>query len=275
MTIPTGVPSTDDQVVITTNTNPVNGAQSPNPSPAAFQHGANGEKTFSADDLQKARQQEKDKLYSELSNYKDQIATIQKQLDAQQAQRDEELSDKIRQAQEKEAKAKKKAEDEMSAKALLEQKLRETNDSWEERFSNLQNERAQERAILDKERRYNELVEYRNSKLNEFADDIAPEFHAFISGENEDQINSAIEKAKAATQSIADQAKIAQQKMMSQMRGVSATGYGPMGPMESSIGEERYSAADINNMNMEQYAAFREKTGIASGQAFRNRGLFG
>lgn len=258
----------------TANANPT-GAQSPAPSPSAFQHGATGEKTFTEADIAAARKQEKDKLYEQLASYKDQLSTIQKQLDLQQKLRDEEQAELTRQAQEKEAKAKKKKEEEMSAKALLERKLQETNSTWEERFNQLQAERDKERELASKERRYNELVEYRNSMLNDYADEIAPEFHAFINGDSEDQIKAAVERARAATTSIVEQMKAAQQKQMSQMRGVSATGYGPMGPLESQMGQETYTAEDINNMSMAQYAEFRQKSGLAERQSRSSRGLLG
>lgn len=257
------------------DSNPSNGAQSPVPSPSAFNHGATGEKTFTEADIAAARKQEKDKLYDQLATYKDQLSTIQRQLDAQQKLRDEEQAELTRQAQEKEARAKKKKEDDMSAKALLEQKLMETNNTWEERFNQLQSERDKEREILAKERRYNELVEYRNSMLNEYADEIAPEFHGFINGDSEEQIKTAVERARQATSSIVEQMKVAQQKQMSQMRGVSATGYGPMGPLESQMGQETYTAEDINNMTMAQYAEFRQKSGLADRQARSSRGLLG
>jgi hypothetical protein len=245
-----------------------NGAQSPIPSPAAFQHGATGERMFTEAELQAARKAEKDKLYDELQSLKGSMRAIEDQRAA-------ELAEVTRKQQEKEAVAQAKKEEDMSAKALLEQKLRETNDTWEERFTKLQSEREADKAILAKERAYNELVDYRNAQLTAEADDIAPQFHPFITGETKEQIDNAIAQAKSATQSIASEVEQARQPQMSQMRGVSPTGYAALGPLEGAMGQKTYSQADINNMSMAEYTKFRQESGLAGNDAARSRGLFG
>lgn len=265
-----------EAVVNTPNTNPPNGAQSPIPSPAAFAHGANGERTFTADDLARVRQEEKDKLYGEIAGLKTQWAEAQKTLESIQSQKDAELAEQQRKDQEKADLARLKKEEEMSAKSLLEQKLRETNETWEQRFNQLQEERLQERAFADKERQFNELLSYRTDRLNEFADDIAPQFHGFIQGDSKEQIDLAIEQAKAATQSIFEQVQASQQQVAQQPRGVSPTGYSAFGPLDNGLGQKTsYSAKDINEMSMAEYSEFRVKAGLASADAARNRGLFG
>lgn len=245
-----------------------NGAQSPAPSPAAFQHGASGEKLFTESELQAARKVEKDKLYDELQTLKGSLKEITDQRAA-------ELAEVARKNAEKEAAAQAKREDEMSAKALLEAKLKETNDTWEQRFTQLQTERESERALLAKERAYNELVDYRNSQLTASAEEIAPQFHNFITGESKEQIDNAIAQAKLATQSIAEEVAAARTQQMSQMRGVAPTGYAALGPLEGSMGQKQYSTADINNMSMAEYAKFRQDYGMASSEANRNRGILG
>lgn len=255
--------------------NPENGAQSPAPSPTAFAHGASGERTFSAEDIAKARKEEKDKLYSEITSLKDQWAQAQKTLKDIEDQKAQELAAVEQTKREKDAAANAKKEEEMSAKALLEKKLQETNDTWESRFTQLQTEREQERALLAKEREYNELVEYRNAQLQTNADDIAPQFHNFIVGESREQIDNAIAQAKAATQSIFDEVAAARQQQTSQMRGVAPTGYTALGPLEGSMSQKTYTPADINNMSMAEYAKFRQESGLAGNDAARSRGLFG
>lgn len=264
-----------EALVNTPNANTSNGAQSPIPSPAAFAHGANGERTFTADDLARVRQEEKDKLYGEISGLKTQWAEAQKTLESIQAQRDAELAEQQRKDQEKADQLRLKKEEEMSAKSLLEQKLRETNETWEQRFNQLQEERLQERAFADKERQFNELLSYRADRLNEFAEDIAPQFHGFIQGDSKEQIDQAIEQAKAATQSIFEQVQQAAPQQQ-QPRGVSPTGYSAFGPLDNGLGQKTsYTAKDINEMSMAEYSEFRIKAGLASADASRNRGLFG
>lgn len=247
---------------------PPNGAQSPAPSVAAFQHGATGERMFTESELQAARKAEKDKLYEELQSLKGSMKVIEEQ-------RAQELAEVTRKQQEREAALQAKKEEEMSAKQLLEQKLKETNDTWEARFALFEEEKQTERAQFAKERAYNELVDYRNSRLAEESADIAPQFHPFISGESKEQIDNAIAQAKAATDSIATEVAQARQQQLSQMRGVSTTGYTSMGPLEGSLSQKNYSADDINNMSMTEYAKFRQESGFAAKDAQRSQGLFG
>jgi flagellar biosynthesis GTPase FlhF len=275
MTVPAqpGLAATIESPAPVTNT--TNGAQSPAPSPAAFQHGATGERTFTAEDIAKARKEEKDKLYGDLTSIKEQFAQTQQTLKELQDQRAQELAAVEQKRREKESKAKADKEEEMSAKALLEAKLKETNDTWEERFNKLQTERDQERALATKEREYNELVDYRNSQLQANANDIAPQFHNFIAGESKEQIDNAIAQAKAATQSIFDEVAAARQQQQSQQRGVSTTGYTALGPLDGSVGQKTYTAEDINAMSMAEYAKFRADSGLAGRDAARSAGLFG
>lgn len=252
-----------------------NGAQSPAASPAAFQHGATGEKVFSEADIAKARKEEKDKLYTEIDSLKTQWASAQKTLQEIQEQKAQEIAEVNRKQAEKDASVQAKKEEEMSAKALLEAKLKETNDTWEERFTQLQNERESERALAAKERTYNELVDYRNSQLQASANDIAPQFHSFISGESKEQIDNAIAQAKIATQSIADEVAKATKAAAAPQRGVSPTGYTALGPMDGTMGQKTYTPEDINNMSMAEYAKFRQDYGLTAGEAQRNRGILG
>lgn len=253
---------------------PGNGAQSPAPSPTAFAHGASGERTFTAEDIAKARKEEKDKLYPELTSLKEQWAEAQKTLKAIEDQRTQDAAIVTQKEAEKAAAVQAKKEEEMSAKALLEAKLKETNDTWESRFTQLQQERETERATLAKERQYNELVDYRNNQLQSNSNDIAPQFHDFITGETKEQIDNAIARAKAATQSIAEEVAAAT-KQTTSIRGVSSTGYTALGPLDGTMGQKQYTADDINSMSMTEYQKFRQEYGLVSNEAQRNRGILG
>lgn len=252
-----------------------NGAQSPVPSPSAFAHGASGERTFTEADLARVRKEEKDKLYPELTSLRDQFAQTQKTLQELQEQRAQELAEVQRKQAEKDELQRLKKEEEMSAKALLEQKLRETNETWEQRFNQLQEEREKERTIAAKERAYNELVEYRNARLAENSADIAPQFHSFITGETKEQIDNAIAQAKIQTQSIWDEVQQAQKLQLSQQRGVAPTGYTALGPIDGSIGQKSYSLEQLNNAPMSDWETIREELGIGARDRARNSGMFG
>lgn len=249
-----------------------NGAQSPNPSAVAFAHGASGEKYFTADDLARVRKEEKDKLYPEITTLREQFAKTNETLKALEEQRNAEIAEVARKAAEKEADLTAKREAEMSAKALLEAKLKETNETWEQRFTQFEQERQFEKAQLEKERAYNELQDYRVSRLTQETDDIAPQFHPFITGNTKDEIEAKITQAKQATQDILSQVTAAQQAQVAPPRGVSPTGYTVSGPMETGAQQKVYTAADINNMSLDEYAKLRPMLRIGRDD---NRGLFG
>lgn len=245
------------------------------PSPAAFQHGATGEQMFTATQLEAARKQEKDKLYAQIQALQDQQKTANEALTAIQKAKDEELAAVQASEAQKAEDARKKAEAEMSAKALLEQKLAETTQTWEQKFQQMEQERAQEKALLEKERSYQAMISYRNDAIATAGDTIAPQFFDFIQGETKEQIDAGIARAKAATESITAQFQEAQRAQLSQMRGVSTAGYAPVGPMENNPGQQQVTDAQIANMSMAEYAQFRAKTGVGAAESRSNRGLFG
>jgi hypothetical protein len=257
---------------------PTIGDQNPNPnvpSPAAFSHGASGEQMFTAAQLEAARKQEKDKLYAQLESLQTEQKRASEALAAMQKAKDEELAAVQAAEAQKAEEARKKAETEMSAKQLLEQKLAETTQTWQQKFEQMEAERAQEKALLAKEREFQELVSYRNSAISAAGDDIAPQFFDFIQGDTKEQIDAGIARAKAATESIAQQFAAAQQTQLSQMRGVSTAGYAPVGPMENNPGQQQVTDAQISAMSMAEYQQFRAKTGVGAAESRSNRGLFG
>ncbi|APC46410.1 hypothetical protein HWB05_gp148 [Streptomyces phage BRock] len=230
---------------------------------------------FTAEQLEAVRKEEKNKLYAQIQSLQAEQKKANDALAAIQAAKDAELAAAQQAQATKDAEAQAAREAEMSAKDLLEEKLRANNDTWEARFNQLQQERDTEKALLAKEREYNELVAYRNAAIDAAKDDIAPQFYDFISGENKEQIDAGIARAKAATESIAQQFQAAQQAQLSQMRGVSPTGYATTGPMDMNPGTQTLSDVDIANMSMTEFAKLRQKTGIGSAEARTNRGLFG
>ncbi len=260
---------------------PAIGDQNPNPnantvpSPAAFQHGASGEQMFTAAQLEAARKQEKDKLYAQIQGLQEEQRKASEALAAIQKAKNDELAAVQAAEAQKAEDARKKAEEEMSAKALLEQKLAETTQTWQQKFEQMEAERAQEKALLEKEREYQALVSYRNDAIAAAGDDIAPQFFDFIQGDTKEQIDAGIARAKAATESIAQQFQAAQQTQLSQMRGVSTAGYAPVGPMENNPGQQTVSPEQLAGMSMAEYAQFRNKTGVGAAESRSNRGLFG
>lgn len=225
--------------------------------------------------VEKARAQEKDKLYGRLSNLESDLASFNaREQERQQAE--------AAAASAAEAEQRRLAEESMSAKELLAQKEREWQETLaaqrtetEQRFAQMAQEREQERALLEKEREFATLAAYTQKRIGEEQDTIAPQFVDFIQGSSPDEIESAIAVAKAKSAEIAEQVRSAAMAVQSQQRGVSATGYAPVGPLDSGDGSRQYSATDIAGMSMQEYAALRQKIpGLGQG-APTNRGMFG
>lgn len=229
---------------------------------------------FSAEDIQKARQEEKDKVYSRIEQLQSQIAEF--------SQREEAKAREAQEARDRaEAEARAKAEAEMSAKDLLQQKEQElaqriaqTQSEWEQKFAQMQTEREQERAILQKEKDLSDLRAYTQQRVAQEAESIAPQLRDFISGNSREEIDHSIELVKAKSQEIANAAKDAFAAARAAQRGVAPTGYAPVGPMETEGGQRQLSAQDIAQMDMAEYAKLRQQLpGLAGGS--NNRGLYG
>jgi uncharacterized membrane protein YqiK len=238
------------------------------------------ERTFTADDLQKARQEEKDKVYSRLEQEAAQRKALEDEVAKLRiAQQEREAAEAAARQQAEEA-ARLKAESEMSAKDLLAQREREIQErlsqattEWEQKFQQMQQEREQEKALLEKERELAALQAYTQKRVAEERDNIAPQLLDFIQGNTPEQIEHSIESVKAKSQEIANAAREAIAAQRASQRGVAPTGYAPVGPMEIEGGTRQYSPEDIQNMDMQEYAKFRQQIpGLATNH---NRGLYG
>lgn len=239
------------------------------------------ERTFTSDDLERARQQEKDKVYQRLEQERKQREAFETQVNElleREKKQQEEQAERQRQADEE---AKKQAEAEMSAKELLEEREREWNNrfeksqaSFEERLNQVNQEREAERALLEKERELSALQGYIQRRVAEENDNIAPQLRDFVTGNTQDEVDHSIELIKAKSAELAEAAQTAFQQARSRMPGVSPTGYTPTGPMEVEGSTRSYSAQDIQNMDMAEYAKLRQQIpGLNGSQT--NRGMYG
>lgn len=225
---------------------------------------------FTAADIEKARREEKDKLYSRLTQVDERSTALEAELAVLRTEREERLKAEADKQTAEQTAAKTKSESEMSAKKLLE----ERSTQWEAKFSQLQEERAQERALLEKEAEHNKLRAYIQEKVGAERANIAPELIDLVAGNTPEEIDASIAVLKVKTQSIFDSMTAAQQTARSQMRGVAATGFTGNGPTDGDSGYRQLSAEDIKNMPMSEFAKYRSQLlGAASNQSI-NRGLF-
>jgi hypothetical protein len=219
-------------------------------------------KTFTTEDIEKARKEEKDKLYKSIEDMKGELSAMKAEREA----REKAAKDAEKAAKDAE---KAKTEEEMSAKQLLEQRAQE----WEQRFAEMQANQAKAEALLEQERKFSGLMEYRSQRMQAEVDNILPQLIDMISGGSEEEIEQSIERLKAKTAQIVGDVQQAQQAQRQGMPGTKITAP-PSGPMEAQPGTETLTAEDIRNMDMNEYGKKRHLLMGAAAQK-RNQGLFG
>lgn len=222
--------------------------------------------TFTAEDIQRVRQEEKDKLYKTIEDMKSKVDTLASR---------EKAEAKAAADADAEAKriAKQAAEDEMSAKELIESKERE----WSEKFAGLERKTEEQEALLERERQYNGLVIYRQQLLEspEVANTIAPQLLDYVWGETPEEIDNAVAIAQQKSASILEEVQAAQQSARNNLRGTSVT-QPPVGPLETSQpSHETYTPQQLRDMPMSEYIQKRTALMGASSALVRNSGVYG
>lgn len=229
------------------------------PAPAAAP--ATTSQTFTSDDLAKARQQEKDKLYPQLEEMRTKLDTLQRE-------REERLlaEEDARKAAESAAEEKRKTE------LTLKERVAQMEAEMEERFRTVQEERERERAILDHERRLMSLNEYRQRRVNEERENILPELIDLISGASEDEIEASITGLRERSDRILEGARQALAPAGPQT-GARVTAP-PAGPLDTASENRLPSPDEIRAMDINEYQKYRDRL-LGSTSSLRSRGLFG
>jgi len=144
--------------------------------------------TYSADDIAKAREQEKAKLYPQLEKMKEELASLKREREeaaAREAERQSRIADEeARAAQLK----KEQEENELSFKDLLKKKEQE----FQSQLENERLERERAIALLEQERKFQELMNYRQGRLEQERENIIPELIDLIEGNSADEIEQSI-----------------------------------------------------------------------------------
>jgi len=217
---------------------------------------------FSQDDIVRAREQEKAKLYPQLEKLKDELANLKKERDDRAAEEDRSRQQSVLEEQ-------KKLEDEMDVRSLLEKKEKEFQSQLD--AERLERERAF--ALLDQERNFQELNNYRQQRLEQERDNIIPELIDLIEGNNSDEIEQSIANLKDKSVRILDSAAQAMTSARREMAGARITAPAS-GPLDNDSEQRSYSPEAIRDMSLADYAKQRAKLlGEAAGN--RGRGLFG
>jgi len=248
-------------------TNPAIPGTSTGPAPVVINNPPPAGQYFTAEQLEAARQQEKDKLYGRLQSQEETLNAFKAQLE--DLNKDKEARDKAiaEAAKAAEEAQRREQESKLSAEELISAREAELT-AKHEQFSQ---EMELKIATMQKEQEFLRLQAYIQRRVAEetAANTIIPELVEFIGGNSEDEVETTITKVKEKTANIVKGAATLTAPTMP--NGVSPTG-GPSGPLDNLGGPKQYSKEDIDKMDMQQYAAWRQQQGIAG--AGNNRGLF-
>jgi hypothetical protein len=216
------------------------------------------QKSYTEDDLKRVREQEKGKLYDTIESLKGEVNLLAKD-------REERLAEADRLRKDAEDDARKKAESEMDTRELLSLKEKE----WMAQLEEVKNENARSLALVERERQYAALTEFRNRRVQEEQDNIIPELVDLISGNTPEEIEQSITGLRDRSSKILDSASQAMQSARREMTGTRPT----LPPtMENNSDQQQFSAEQIAAMSVTEYAKVRERLGMGRGT---DKGIFG
>lgn len=255
--------------------------------------------TFTADDMARARQEEKDKLYGRINQNDNVISELQSKVGELTAAEEQRLAAAQAEEQRLAAEQRRQEEEGLSARDLIarrdsefDSRVNELNQTWEQRFEAEQQARQAAEAAAAKEREFSTLREYTQQAVATHENDIAPQLLEFISGNTQEEIDASIARAVTATQAILEEIQGGQQitdpqaqqyvlqqpqqqivapQQLQPLPGTRITG----GPANSDPAAQyqTLTAEQIAGMPMGEYAKLRGQMGI--GGKGNNRGLFG
>jgi predicted lactoylglutathione lyase len=157
----------------------------------------------------------------------------------------------------------------MDIRQLLEKKEKEFQTQLE--AERLERERAF--ALLEQEKHFQEVMQYRQQRIEQERENVIPELIDLIEGNNRDEIEQSIASLKDKSARILDSAQQALQSTRREMAGTRITSPAS-GPLDNDSEQRSYSPENIREMSLADYAKQRAKLlGEAAGN--RGKGLFG
>ena len=224
---------------------------------------------FTADDLAKARAQEKAKLYPQMEKMQEELnkaKALAEELAAKEAEREAKRQAK---SAEREAKQKDKEENELSFKELLSKKEQE----FESRIEAERLERERAFALLDTERKFQDLMNYRAQRIEEERDSIVPQLIDLVNGSSQEDIEQSIETLKAKSAGIMQDVQQATMNAKQSMAGTRITAPAS-GPLDNDSEHNPLTIDPSKGISMDDYIKNRHKyLGAAANN--RGQGLFG
>jgi hypothetical protein len=220
------------------------------------------EKYFSEEDIQKVRQQEKDKMYKRLEDADHRVKSMEEQLSVLSSDREKAIKEASDRAKKEAELTRQREMEELSAKDLLSkredefnQRINQVEQEWGQKFSELEKQRQATDAMLEKERYLQQLESYRQRRIQAETDTIIPELRDLVAGNSEEEIEHSITVLRDRSTAIIESI---QQASPPRLKGTTTTAP-PSGPLDNQTDYQTVSAEDIRNMPMDQYVKMRER----------------
>ena len=224
------------------------------------------ESVYSADDIAKAREQEKAKLYPQMEKMREELSALKKAREEELARKETKKAEK---EAEKLAKAKELEEKNLQFKDLLKKKEQE----WKSQLETERLERERAIALLEQERKFQELQNFRQRRIEQERDAIVPELIDLVDGNTADEVEQSIAMLKEKSARILASAQQAMQSARQQMAGARITAPAA-GPLDNDSEQKSYTPDSIRDMSLADYAKQRAKL-LGNAASNRGQGLFG
>jgi flagellar biosynthesis GTPase FlhF len=225
---------------------------------------------FTAEDLQKVREQEKNKLYSELEKTRQEAEALRKEKEEREAKDAERREARRQREAEAEAERKRKEEEEMDTRALLARKEQE----FQDQLAAERAERERAFALLEKEREFQQLQQYKNQLIEANRENIVPELLDLVSGNTPDELQHSIAVLTEKSNKIFEAAAGVAQQSRQNLAGTRVT-VPANGPLDINSDHQQINSPEgLRDLSMADYMKNRDRL---LGQAASNRGqgLFG
>lgn len=217
---------------------------------------------YTEEDLAKVRSQEKEKLYPQIDKLKEELEGLKRE-------REEEARMKAEQVAQEEAARKAAAEDDLDVRSLLKTKEQE----WQEQLERERQERERAFALLEREKAFADLQNYRAQRLDQERESIIPELVDLVTGNTQEEVEASINGLKERSARILESAQSAMQNARKEMTGTRVTAPSA-GPLETNSENRQFTAEDISSMSLNDYAKYRDKL-LSPTARGKSRGLFG
>lgn len=221
-----------------------------------------------AEAIQKARAQEKAKLYPQMEKLQDELASLKKERDERQAKEAERKAQRATREAEAAAERRKQEESELEVRDLLAKKEQE----FQSQLAAERAEREKAFALLEREREFQELNSYRQSRLEAERENIVPELIDLVSGNTKDELDASIADLKSRSAKLLESVAQVAQQTRKDMQGARIT-VPASGPLDNDSDSRSYTPDNISNMSMADYAKNRAK--LLGNTNTRGQGLFG